>query len=301
MRRRDLVELVVLAALWGGSFLFMRIAAPEFGPVALVFLRVAGATLLLLPILAARGELRALRRHWRPIAVVRLSNSALPFLGFAYAALSINAGLSAIFNSAAPLFAAVVAWLWLADRLTPARVVGLVVGFAGIVWLAWDKASTGGSASTWAILACLGASVCYGLSPSLTKRHLSGLPPLAVAAGSQLAATAFVAVPAAVAWPAALPSPAAWLAAGALAFFGTGIAYVLYFRLIAHAGPQNAVSVTFLIPLFAIGWGWLFLDETLTWSLAAGCAVVLLGTALATGVLKPRPGVGRSPSAATDA
>ena len=195
MRPRDIAELVALAALWGGAFLFMRVAVPAFGPFALAFLRVAGAALLLVPLLAARGELGALRQHWRPIAVVGLTNSALPFLCFAYAALSITAGLSAIFNSATPLFAAIVAWLWLGDRMTPLRVVGLAIGFAGVVWIGWDKADFRPGGSAWAIAACLLATMSYGIAPSLTKRHLGGVPPLAVAAGSQLAAALFLSVP----------------------------------------------------------------------------------------------------------
>jgi len=288
LRPRDLVELVALAALWGAGFLFMRVAAPAFGPFALVFLRVAGASLLLVPLLAARGELASLRRHWRPIAVVGLTNSALPFLCFAYAALSINAGLSAIFNSATPLFAAIVAWLWLGDRMTPLRVLGLAVGFAGVVWIGWDKADFRPGGSAWAIAACLVATLSYGISPSLAKKKLGAVPPLAIAAGSQVAAALMLALPAALFWPSTAPSAHAWLMAGLLALFGTGFAYILYFRLIANAGPANAVAVTYLIPLFAVLWGGVFLDERLTLSVVLGCAVIFIGTALATGVLRPR-------------
>ncbi|MGZ5241282.1 MAG: DMT family transporter [Caldimonas sp.] len=288
MRPRDAAELIVLAALWGGSFLFMRLAVPAFGPVAVAALRVAGASLMLLPLLALRGEFGALLKHWRPIAVVGLTNSALPFLAFAYAAISIDSGVLAIFNSATPLFAAVIAWLWLADRMTPWRVVGLGIGFAGVVWIAAYKAGLHGGGTVWAILACLGATLCYGVSPSLTKRYLGGVAPLAVATGSQVAASAFLAVPAAFAWPTVAPAAALWLVIAALAFFCTGLAYILYFRLIANAGPTNAVTVTYLVPIFAVTWGGLFLGETLTWPLVAGCAVVFAGTALATGILRPR-------------
>jgi len=295
LRPRDIVELVALAALWGAAFLFMRVAAPAFGPFALVFLRVAGASLLLVPLLAARGELGALRRNWRPIAIVGLTNSALPFLCFAYAALSINAGLSAIFNSATPLFAAIVAWLWLGDRMTPLRLLGLAIGFAGVLWIGWDKADFRPGGSAWAIVACLVATLCYSISPSLTKRHLGGVPPLAVAAGSQVAATVFVAVPALLAWPSVAPSSNAWLMAALLALFGTGLAYILYFRLIANAGPANAVAVTYLIPIFAVLWGGVFLGEELTVPLALGCLVIFIGTALATGTLAPLVDRWRSP------
>ena len=288
MKPRDIAELIALAALWGGSFLFMRIAAPGFGPVALAAVRVAGAALCLVPLLALRGQVPALRRHWRAIAVVGLLNSAVPFLCFSYAALSINAGLSAIFNSATPLFAAVIAWAWLADRMTPARVLGLAIGFAGVVWIAWDKASFKPGGSTWAVCACLLATFSYGVAPSLTKRHLSGVAPLAVAAGSQLAAALFLAMPAVLYWPATTPAASSWLAAAALAFFCTAVAYILYFRLIANAGPANAIAVTYLVPIFAVAWGGIFLGETLSWPVVAGCAVVFVGTALATGVVTPR-------------
>ncbi|MEO8154624.1 MAG: DMT family transporter [Rhizobacter sp.] len=289
MKRTDLLELFTLAAIWGASFLFMRMGAAEFGPVALSFVRVAGATAFLLPLLALKGEFTALRQHWRPLLIVGLTNSALPFICFNYAALTINAGLSAVFNAATPLFGAVIAWLWLKDRLTPPRIAGLVIGFGGVLWLVWDQAAfkPGASSSGWAVLACMAATVCYGFSASFTKRHLTGVPPMAVAAGSQLSATLFLAPLAWLWWPASMPSAHAWLFALVLAVACTGVAYVLYFRLITHVGPANAISVTFLIPVFAVVWGGMFLHERVSVVMALGCAVILLGTSLATGVLKP--------------
>lgn len=288
MKRADLLELVTLAALWGASFLFMRLGAGEFGPVALSFVRVLGATALLLPILALQGQLPALRTHWRAIFVVGITNSALPFLCFSFAALSINAGLSAVFNAASPLFGAVIAWLWLKDKLTPTRMAGLVIGFAGVLWLVWDQAAfkPGASGSGWAVLACLGATVLYGFSASFTKRYLTGVPPMAVAAGSQLSAALCLAVPAWHWWPQAMPSAQGWLFALVLAVACTGLAYLMYFRLIAHVGPANAISVTFLIPVFAVIWGGLFLAEKVSGVMVLGCAVILLGTSLATGLLR---------------
>jgi len=288
LKRADAIELTGLAAIWGASFLFMRMGAAEFGPVALAAVRVWGATLFLLPLLALRGQAGALRAHWRPIFVVGITNSALPFLCFSYAALSITAGLSSIFNAATPLFGALIAWGWLRDKLTPARMAGLAIGFLGVLWLAWDKASfKPGASSGWAVLACLAATLLYGFSGSFTKRFLTGVPPLAVATGSQLSSALLLAVPALVWWPAAMPSLTAWSAAALLAVGCTGIAYILFFRLIAHIGPANALSVTFLIPVFAVLWGWLFLHEGLTPQMLLGCAVILLGTSLTTGVLKP--------------
>ncbi len=286
MKSSDLSELFALAALWGASFLFMRMGASEFGPVALSAVRVIGATLFLLPLLHWRGQVDSLKRHWRPIFVVGVLNSALPFLCFSYAALSITAGLSSIFNAATPLFGALIAWLWLKDRLTPSRMLGLAIGFAGVLWLAWDKASFKPGGSGWAIVACLLATLCYGLAASFTKRYLTGIAPLAVASGSQLSAALVLLMPAIIWWPASRPSQSAWIAAALLAIACTGVAYVLFFRLIAHVGPANAIAVTFLIPVFAVLWGWLFLGEGVTGAMVAGCGVILLGTGLTTGVLK---------------
>ena len=196
------------------------------------------------------------------------------------------AGLSSIFNAATPLFGAVIAWLWLKDRLTPSRVLGLAIGFAGVLWLAWDKASFKPGGSGWAIVACLVATLCYGLAASFTKRYLTGIAPLAVATGSQLSAALFLLVPAISWWPATMPSQTAWIAAALLAIACTGVAYVLFFRLIANVGPANAIAVTFLIPVFAVLWGWLFLGEGVTGAMVAGCGVIPVGTGLTTGVLK---------------
>jgi drug/metabolite transporter (DMT)-like permease len=297
VKRSDLLELISLAALWGASFLFMKLGAAEFGPVALSFVRVAGASALLLPLLAYQGQMPALRRHWPAILVVGITNSAVPFLCFNYAALSINAGLSAVFNATSPLFGAVIAWLWLKDRLTPARIAGLVIGFAGVLWLVWDQAAFKPGGSGWAVLACLGGTVFYGFSASFTKRTLTGVPPMAVAAGSQLSAALCLAAPAWWWWPAQAPTAHAWGFALVLAVACTGLAYLLYFRLIAHVGPANAISVTFLIPVFAVVWGWMFLSERVSLVMALGCAVILLGTSLATGLLKPpRLGAKSSPA-----
>jgi drug/metabolite transporter (DMT)-like permease len=292
MKRRDLRELLLLAAIWGASFLFMRLGAGEFGAVPLSWLRVAGASLVLAPLLLWRGELPALRVHWKPFFVVGITNSALPFVLFSYALLSITASLSSIFNSASPLFGALIAWVWLKDRLSASRIAGLVIGFAGVLGLAGDEASVSGGADAsgglLAVLACLLASVAYGYSVNFTKRYLAGVPPMAVAAGSQLAAAIVLLAPALWFWPAALPGVAAWANVAGLAVVCTGFAYLLYFRLIAHAGPANAIAVTYLVPAFAVLWGGLFLGERPTGAMLAGCAVILGGTALATGLLRPR-------------
>jgi drug/metabolite transporter (DMT)-like permease len=189
-----------------------------------------------------------------------------------------------------PLFGAIVAWLWLKDRPGGSRILGLVVGFAGVAMLAWDKASfrpdASGVASGWAVLACLGATVCYAIAASATKRFLQGLPPLATAAGSLAGASVALVLPALWLWPAQAPGGRAWMAVLAVGVLCTGIAYVLYFRLIEQAGPARALAVTFVLPVFAVIYGALFLAEAVTaWMLTCG-AVIVVGTALSTGLLR---------------
>jgi drug/metabolite transporter (DMT)-like permease len=298
MKPRDLIELLILAAIWGASFLFLRMGAGEFGPIALAGLRVIGASLFLMPILAHRGEWPALRANWRAIALVGIANSALPFLCFSYAALAITGGLSSIFNATTPLMGVLIAWAWLGDKPSGHKIAGLAIGFAGVLWLAWDKASfkpdAAGASSGLAVLACLAATLMYGLAASMTKRWLTGVPPMALAAGSQLSA-AIVLLPLLLwRWPAVPPSSHAWAATIALALLCTGVAYVLFFRLIGNIGATNALSVTFLIPGFAIAWGGLFLGETVNATMLAACAVILVGTSLVTGIWKPKFGAQRA-------
>jgi drug/metabolite transporter (DMT)-like permease len=288
VKPRDAADLLLLAALWGASFLFMRVAVPHFGPVPLAALRVAVAALLLLPLLAAGSGLGGLRQHWRPIALVGISNSALPFLAFSLAALYIPAGLSSILNATSPMFGALIAMVWLREPSSASRVAGLVIGFVGVVMLAQgsDSFAGGTGAEGLAIGLCLAASVLYGLSACLVRRYLGGVEPLAVAAGSQLSATLVLALPAWWAWPAVNPPLQQWLAVLALALFCTGIAYVLYFGLIARVGPARAIAVTFLVPAFAMLWAALFLEEAVTAGMLGLGALILLGTGLATGALR---------------
>jgi drug/metabolite transporter (DMT)-like permease len=289
MRTRDLADLVLLAALWGASFLFMRLAAPDFGPLPLAAVRVALAAVLLLALLTAKGLLPALRQHWRPIALVGVLNTAIPFVLFNIAALHITAGLSSVFNATAPLWGALVAWLWLHDKPAPSRAFGLALGFVGVLWLGWDKAGfkpgVDASGERIAVLACLTGTLCYGIAANFTKQRLAGVPSMAVAAGSQTAAAVALAAPAVWLWPTQWPAPMAWLWAGLLGVLCTALAYLLYFRLIANIGPARAISVTFIIPLFGVLWGGMFLGEAVTPVMLAAGAVIVLGTALATGVI----------------
>ena len=285
-----MVDFLLLAAIWGGSFLLMRAATVEMGAVPTAAVRVAIAALALLPWLVWQGQMPALRQHWRPVLLVGMLNSGLPFALFSFALLSITTGLSAILNATTPLFGTLIAWLWLKDRPNASRSLGLVIGFIGVALLAWDKASfkpnIHGIAPGWAVLACLLAATCYGITGSYTKRFLNQVPPLVTATGSQIGAALGLALPAFWFWPVQWPSAHAW---GALLVVGvvcTALAYVIFFRLIANIGPAKTLTVTFVVPVFAVLYGAVFLDEVLTsWMLGCGL-VVVCGTALATGLLR---------------
>jgi drug/metabolite transporter (DMT)-like permease len=285
-----MLEFLLLGALWGSSFLFTRFSIAGFGPVATAGLRVLIAAALLMPLMLWRGHGPKLVQHFPAILLVGLMNSALPFLCFAYALQSISTGLSAILNATVPLFGALIAWIWLGDRPGASRAIGLVVGFIGVAMLAWDKASftpdASGLSSGWGVLACLLATTCYGLAASFTKRHLAGLPSLVTAAGSQLSASIFLTVPMWLLWPAQTPGSSAWLAALALGVLCTGVAYVLYFRLLESVGPSRALAVTFLVPVFAVLYGVILLSEHVSaWMLICG-AVIFSGTALSSGLVR---------------
>lgn len=285
------LDFMLLAAIWGSSFLFMRLGTVEFGALPTAGIRVAIASLFLLPLMLWRGLGPQLRRHWKKVFLVGLLNSGIPFACFAYALLSITTGLSSILNATVPLFGALVAWIWLHDRPHGWRTLGLAIGFVGVAMLAWDKASfkpdASGLSSGWAVLACLVACLCYGISASYTKKYLGGLPTLVTAAGSQLGATLGLALPTLWAWPEHAPSGSAWLALLWVGVVCTGVAYVLYFRLIERVGPARSLTVTFVVPVFAVFYGVLFLKETVNaWMLL--CAVIIVcGTALAAGLIKP--------------
>ena len=291
-------EFILLASIWGSSFLFTRLAVVEFGALPTAAVRVAIAALFLLPLLLMRGHGPQLRQHWKAVFLVGLLNSGIPFACFAFALLYITTGLSSILNATVPLFGALVAWIWLKDRPDGSRILGLVIGFAGVALLASDKAGLRpappggptGWTETWgpmlAIAACLLATLCYGISASYTRRYLGGLPSLVTATGSQIGATLGLALPAILFWPARTPGLTAWLAILFVGVACTGIAYVLYFRLIESAGPARALTVTFLVPVFALFYGGVFLGESITpWMIGCG-AVILVGTSLSTGLLR---------------
>jgi drug/metabolite transporter (DMT)-like permease len=286
MRFVDVIALFLLAALWGGSFLFLRIAAPELGAVWLIEIRVLIAGLALLPLLIRLNVWGEVRRKALPLFVVGCINSALPFVCLAFASISLPAGFTSILNATSPLFGTVVAAIWLKEVLTIRRLLGFVLGFAGVLILIGWKTVAVTPAFLMSIAAGLAAAVMYAIAAPYTKRQLSGVPPVVTATMSQLSA-ALILVPALpFTVPQKFPSTGVLLSVLALALFSTSIAYILYFRLIQTIGSTKALTVTYLVPVFAMIWGAIFLKEPITASMVLGGSLILLGTAIANDLLR---------------
>ena len=282
MDAASLARLLSLAAIWGGSFLFMRVAAPVLGPTQLIAYRVALAAIFLLAIALLQHRAIAARRHWRHYLILGASNSALPFLLFAFAAQTLSASLLSILNATAPIFAAAIASLARRALPAPRVALGLVLGIAGVVVLASFDAVMLRPGAGVALLAGLGASLSYGIASTYAK-SAPNVDAFANALGSMGAATLLVA-PAMPFFPPHAPADTeVIIAVIALGVVCSGVAYLLYFRLIADLGPASALTVTFLIPVFGVLWGRVFLGEPVGLHTLAGSAIVVVGTALVTG------------------
>lgn len=284
-------EFLLLALLWGSSFLFMREGAYAFGPFPTAWVRITLAAIMLTPVLFWRRQSRALLENWELTFSAGLLNAGIPFACYAYALLSISTGLSSILNATTPLFGALIAWLWLDDKLNASRTFGLALGFTGVVLLASDVPGgvtfkPGGSG--YAVIACLIATFCYGVAGSFTKRYLQNVPSLVTTTGSMWGASLGLSLPALISWPTEAPSVQAWLAMGIAGLLCTALAYVIYFRLMTKTGPARAMTVTYLIPVFANLLGLIFLDEIVTTWMLGCAAVIVIGTALASGLIAPK-------------
>ncbi|MBE9053994.1 DMT family transporter [Nostocales cyanobacterium LEGE 11386] len=281
MRVSDVAELLLLAALWGGSFLFMRMTAPVLGPVWLIEMRVLLAGLFLLPFLIRLNLWGEVRRKVIPLFIVGFINSALPFSLFAFASLFLPAGFTSILNATSPLFGTIVASVWLKEKLTVSRMIGFVLGFAGVVALIGWKTFAATPSFFAAVGAGLLAAVMYAIAAPYAKQQLSSVPSLVTSTVSQLSAAIFLlpALPFTV--PKTVPTTDIVVAVLALALFSTALAYILYFRLIKNIGSTKTLTVTYLIPLFAMLWGAIVLKESVTSSMVFGCTLILLGTAIA--------------------
>jgi drug/metabolite transporter (DMT)-like permease len=284
VRRADVARLVALAALWGASFIFIRVLAPVLGPILTVTTRVLIGGAVLVAYARATGVDVAFGRYWRRYLVIGVANSTLPFLLYAFAALHIPASYSVILNSTTPLFTALFAVPFLGERLTPAKLAGLASGAAGVALV-----SNAGPVvpDLWfgaAVAACLAATCSYALSSIYMKKRAAGAKPLAIAGWSQLFAGLVLLPIVPFAPPPGAVTPLVVVNVLLLALGCSSIAYVLYYRLIADVGPTRALTVAFLMPAFGMLWGALFLAETITWPMLAGCALIVGGTGA---VLRP--------------
>jgi drug/metabolite transporter (DMT)-like permease len=274
---RTPLELALLGAIWGASFMFMRVASKDFGAAPLVELRLVLGTLVLLPFLWRARASFPLNR-WPMLVLVGTINSAIPFLLFAWAAQRAPAGIGAIANSMAVLFTALVGFLFFGEKIGARRAIALAAGFAGVVVLASGKAA--GASVGWAVVAGTSAAFLYGIGANLVRRHLTGLPPTAVAAAT-LGTAALMALPFAIAqWPQHEIPARSWFSASIIGVLCTGIAYAMFYRLIQRIGAGRATTVTYLVPLFGVAWAWLLLDEPLTLTMGIAGILILGSVAL---------------------
>lgn len=271
------VELCVLGAIWGASFLFMRIAAKDFGAFALVEVRLVLGALILLPFLF-RAHTQITKPHWWKIFGIAAVNTAIPFTLFAWAAQRAPAGIGAITNALAVMFTALMAFILYKERVGPRRVLGLLLGFVGAAVLASGK--TQGDSVWPAALAGTLAALCYGIGGNLVRHHLTGIQPSAVAAATLVCASVLLAPLAIAYWPSNEVPALSWTSASLLGIVCSGIAYLLYYRLIYRIGAPRASTVTYLVPLFGVIWAWIFLNEPLTPTMAVAGALILAGVAL---------------------
>lgn len=288
MSVHNFLKLLLLAAIWGSSFLFTRIAAPEWGPIWLIELRVLIASLTLLPLVFKLDLWPQIQRQWRPLLLLGILNSALPFSLLAYASLSLSSGFTAILNATTPLFGLWIVVLWLQEKLSVPRLVGFAVGFLGVVFLVgWQDIPLTFNQGI-AIAAGLLAALLYAIAAPYIQQQFAGVPALAVTTGSQLSAAVSLVPLLPFSIPSQIPSSKAILSVLALGILSSVLAQMLYFHLIKVMGPSKTLTVAYLIPLFAMLWGALALGEIVTTSMGVGCGLVLLGTAIANDLFTPK-------------
>lgn len=286
MTARDFAALLSLGALWGASFLFIRVAVPELGPFVLVAVRVGLAALTLTLFAVVAGRTLKLRRLWGALAFVGIVNTALPFSLISAAEVHLTASLAAILNSTTVMFTALVAAVWLGDSLTVRKTFGVLLGVVGVaVLVGWDPLPLS-PVVLLSVAAVLGASLCYGVGAVFTKRTFAGVPPLTLAVGQQTTAAGFMLPAAAITLPGEAPSVVAALCVLALAVLSTAVAYLLFFYLIGSAGPTSTSTVTLIVPVFGLLFGVVFLGEPVGVGTFAGLAVILASVVLITGMRK---------------
>jgi len=290
MRPADLARLILLAAIWGGSFLFVRMAVGAIGPLWLTELRVGIAALAMLIYARAAGFALDPRRNWRPYLVLGVLNTALPWALYAWSGKHIGASYMAILNAAAPWFAAICGAIWLGERMSWRKSVGLALGMCGVALLVGFGPIAVSAEVLLAVLACIGATACYALAGVYVKMRAGRVVPRALTVGSLIAASLVVMPFLPAPPPAAAFSWQVTTAVLGISLVCSAAAYLIYFRLIADIGPTRTFTVTFLIPVFGTLWGALFLGEPVGMSTLAGGAVIVAATAMVLELGKRRAG-----------
>ncbi|MEF3101809.1 DMT family transporter [Raoultella terrigena] len=297
MRIADYIRLIALAAIWGASFLFMRIASPEFGAINTAFLRVLFGFLGLAVIIFVLKSSYNFEGKFKSSLMLGVINSGLPFFMYCLAARWLPAGYSAVLNATTPLMGALIGFAFFSEKLTARKWGGVVFGLVGIMVITTIGESQSTNETLSGVIACLVATGCYGIAGFLTHRWISnkgGLDPKIVAFGSQIGATLFL-LPFFI-WSSTTGPSINWLQGNvwasvvAVGLICTAFAYILYFRLIADIGPLRSLTVTFLIPPFAVLWGYLALGETINESFIIGALIVCVSVWL---VVSPGKNNGR--------
>lgn len=279
MNLKITIYFIFLAAVWGASFMFMRVGVPEFGAYAFGGLRVGIAGLVLLPLLLKPTRLQEYKANWLKLSLIGVISTGAPFMLFSFAAYQINAGTLSVINAAVPVITGVIAHCFFRDYLSKQQFVGLIVGVLGVALLVSDGLDSG-SGSLWAFAAALGACLCYAVSSNLAKRYLAGISPMTTAS-SGLLASGMVTLPIVIYhFPTSSVSWAAWGAVITVAVISTAAAMIVFYMVLQSIGPTKTVTVTLLIPLFGIFWGATLLGEQVSADMLLGTVVILSGTAL---------------------
>lgn len=291
MRIKNLLLLVLLAGLWGPSFLFIKVAVTEIPPLTMVLARVFIAAVLLVAALRVQGQqMPGWGPVWKHLAFIALVHNTIPFVLFAWGEQYVDSALASIMNGTTPLFTIVLAHMFVMDdKMSLRKTVGALVGFGGLIVLVAPSVLGGVQASTWGLLALAVASAMYGVAIVYSRLHLRGLPAMVAPTGQMILATLYL-LPLAllVDRPFSLPLPSlpALLSLLALAVFGTAVGFIVYYRLIETAAATYTSMVTYLIPVVGVILGVLVLGERLAWTSYAGCALILLGVMTANGLFK---------------
>ena len=280
MRFSDTLFLIVLAAIWGSSFIFMRASVDAFGPIALIAVRISVAALFLFLFLMKPSRRQEFVQNWKTLFIVGLTNSAIPFSFLAYASLTLTGGTVSILNAMTPVFTAWIAHIWLKNNMTKYQYLGMLISLLGLIYLVSDKVEL--SIQAWLpVLAGVGATICYGISSTTTKKYLSNVSVMTSTAGSLFFSALLLLILSLFFLPDFSEISATdWFYAIILGVLCTAIAFIIYFKLVKNIGPSKTASVTFLIPIFAFLWGYLLLDEVVTTKMWIATGIILLGMAL---------------------